>query len=593
MDRERERQIVIKAREQGKSDEFIKQAVLRDRERRAAAQPQVQPEPEVGLGQSIVQGVASPFLKMFETGKDIISGATNIGLSLGAKALGKDEAAMEYLNKAKKATETAGDYGYLGKVKGMTKLREGVGAGLEIGSYAIGAPGVKNIFAQGAKAIMPNILKLAGYGAVTGGTTGLGIGLQQEDATLGSVAKSTAGGAVVGGIAAPLFSAATTGLTKAAYATGVPQKILSKTEKGTKFLSNAISEAKTRIAKTYEKSLPLTPTQLSKETSRLANTGDNLFTTLAKHNINVGDITTAIDDLDNLSSTFSSPSARAVANDPTQYNLTKLLDRVYQNIDDRIKSAVDRTKAKERATKEVIALISEVKDKIILDKDGNPQLNAGLMSRLRQIGNNMTPFDATDPTKVGKSTGYSISDAVRDVVEEDGLFEGYRQLNKEWSQVLHAKEMLEEFAAKGKKFKVLGGLSGTIARRVLSAGYGFSRGGIGGAVLASLGSETAADVLANPTLRTFFDRKMVEYAGKKVTPEIVTKLTNEINDYLARQSNLFKLEAPINSTVMKMTRSGMQKAKGPATPQRIYVQPKGTPNKAGFTTSPVVKTIKR
>jgi hypothetical protein len=544
MDRERERQIVIKAREAGKSDEFIRQAILRDRERRASAQPQYQPEPEVGIVQSMVRGIASPLLKTYETGKDIVVGGAKIGQSLFAKARGQDERAMQLLEEAKQETETAGDYGYFGKVKGMTKLREGVGAGLELGSYAIGAPGVKNIFAQGAKAIMPNILKLAGYGATTGAVSGLGMGLQQEDATPGSVVGSTVMGGVIGGVAAPVLSAATTGLAKAAYATGLPQKLMAKTQAGRNFLSNTVSEARNRIANAYRKSLPLTPTQRAKEASRLANTGDDVFTTIAKYNINAGDLQNAVDDLDNISNIFSSPASQAVANDPTQYSLTKVLDKVYKNIDERINSAVGRQTAKDKATKEVVTLLKEAGSDVILDKDGNPQLNARLMSRLRQIGNDMTPFDATDPTKIGRSTGYSIADAVRDVVEEDGVFKNYRQLNKEWSQILNAKEILQDFVDKGKKFKTVGGLSGTIARRVLAAGYGFRQGGIGGAVLSSLGSETAADLLSNPAFRTYWDRKLVEHAGQKATPEIVEKLTKEIDDFLVKQSKLPRLPKP-------------------------------------------------
>jgi hypothetical protein len=544
MDRERERQIVIKARELGKSDDFIKQAIIRDRERRAASQPQYQPEPEVGLGQSLVRGVTSPFLKLFESGKDIVKGAGYTAASLVSKAAGEDKQADLMLQKAQAERENAGDYGYFGKVQGLKGMKDAVGTGLEIGSYAIGAPGVKNIFAQGAKAIMPNILKLAGYGAKTGAVSGLGIGLQQEDATLGSVAKTTAGGALIGGIAAPVLSAVTTGLTKGAYATGLPQKIMSKTQAGKKFIGGVVDEARTRVAKAYEKSLPLSQPQIKKEALKLSRTGDNLFTTLAKYNVDVSDLKNSVDDLNSLSDLFSAPSARAVVDDPTQYNLTKVLDKAYAGIDDRIKSATARTSAKEKVTNEIMSLISENKDKIILDKDGSPQLNAQLMSRLRQIGNELTPFNASDPQKIGRSAGYSLSDAIRDVVEEDGPFEAYRELNRQWGQVLNAKEMLEDFALKGKKFKTIGGMTGTLARRLLSAGYGFSRGGLGGAVMSSIGSETAADLLSNPGFRSFWDKKLIEYAGKKVTPEIVDRLTKEIEEFVASRASSLRLPSP-------------------------------------------------
>lgn len=532
-------------------------------------QKQYVSEPEVGIGQSIAQGVASPFLKLYETGKDIVKGSYKIGQSLVAKAKGEDERAMQLLEESKKETETAGDYGYFGKVKGMTKLREGVGVGLEIGSYAIGAPGVKNIFAQGAKAIMPNILKLAGYGAKTGAVSGLGIGLQEEDATLGSVAKTTAGGAITGAIVAPALSAGITGVTKAAYATGLPQKIMTKTKAGQQFLSKVVNDARQRIVKAYEKSLPLTKTQLTKEANKLSKTGGNVFTTLAKYNIDVGNLEQAVDDLNNLSDIFSAPSSNAIKSDPTKYNATKLLDKIFNNIDERIESEVARESAKQTATKEIAALIKANKSNIIFDKNGNPLLGSELMSRLRKIGNGLTPFNASDPQKIGRSTGYSIADAVRDAVEEEGVFKSYRALNREWGQIINAKELLEDFLASGKKFKTIGGLSGTIARRILSAGYGFSRGGVGGAILSSLSADTASDILSNPKLKTFFDRLIIQNSEKKITPEIVSKLTAEIEDYVAKQAGTLRLPKP----------------------STIYVNPKGTPNKAGFTTTPVVKTV--
>jgi hypothetical protein len=56
MDRERERQIVIQGRAQGKSDDFIKQAVLRDRERRQQQAPSTGP---VGNPLAAVRGAVS------------------------------------------------------------------------------------------------------------------------------------------------------------------------------------------------------------------------------------------------------------------------------------------------------------------------------------------------------------------------------------------------------------------------------------------------------------------------------------------------------------------------------------------------------
>lgn len=162
---------------------------------------------EPGFIQGIAQSLAKPFLRVASTPK-VANALPVLGLGAGAVR-----------NSAKKTTDYKGDdtydYGYLGKVEplGQKKTTWGnvkdiAGTGLEIGSTVLPVGKIPTLakatlagrIGQGAK---------AGFkGGATGGAMyGAGSELQQDDATLGSVAANTAvnagfgaaGGTVLGG----------------------------------------------------------------------------------------------------------------------------------------------------------------------------------------------------------------------------------------------------------------------------------------------------------------------------------------------------------------------------------------------------------
>lgn len=92
MDREKERQIVIEGRNQGKSDEFIKAAVLRYRERAAQNTPQnAQNAPE--SGENILQ-VQSPTANI-PVIKQLSSAGVGVGSAIGKAGLGIGQAALK------------------------------------------------------------------------------------------------------------------------------------------------------------------------------------------------------------------------------------------------------------------------------------------------------------------------------------------------------------------------------------------------------------------------------------------------------------------------------------------------------------------
>jgi hypothetical protein len=144
-----------------------------------------------GFFQSLVRGVASPFLKIGVS-------ALDAGAAIRSQIEGNPEQAGQDL-------QTSHDLGYFGVVKPFSAnpvrgTLQAAGAGLEAGSYFTGAGEAENVLQAGKEGIFQGIKQGAKAGAVQGGAMGLGSGLQQEDATPGSVIKSTAEGAAFGAV---------------------------------------------------------------------------------------------------------------------------------------------------------------------------------------------------------------------------------------------------------------------------------------------------------------------------------------------------------------------------------------------------------
>jgi hypothetical protein len=144
-------------------------------------------EKSPGLIQGIAQSITKPGLKIVETGRDIIRSAGNIGLSLGAKALGKDEKAQEYLDKAGAATKTPGDYGYLGKVDSISGMKDAIATGVEAGTT------LATLSTAVPKTLLARSLLYGTTGAVTAGAREV-----QEGGDLSSVASAAKGGGIAG-----------------------------------------------------------------------------------------------------------------------------------------------------------------------------------------------------------------------------------------------------------------------------------------------------------------------------------------------------------------------------------------------------------
>lgn len=175
-------------------------------------QPQQQ---QPGFLQSMVRGVAQPFLKI---GSSLASLGTQSG-AIAAYLTGKQGLSDKLQGMTNNIDHNGIDYGYFGKATSLGHtgsftgdVKEAVGTGGEIGSYLI----------PGSKVINNPILRGATQGAVSGGLYGASDALSQGGG-VGDVVKGAVEGGLSGGAAGGVISSVAPiarGVTKTSSAVG-------------------------------------------------------------------------------------------------------------------------------------------------------------------------------------------------------------------------------------------------------------------------------------------------------------------------------------------------------------------------------------
>ena len=455
-------------------------------------------------------------------------------------ALGTLASAAKFPTELALSTPLGEGAGVVGKAPGAlpTVLKESVGQTAKGIGGKLFEEGIGSVAKQGLKS------------AARGGTIGAGLDIQNQ---LASGEKIKPGQALLSGaLGAGIDVGATTGLP-------LLGQTLSKGIKGTKLAGKLsgvlnttdddITKAYENVSKEYERALPFSPTEKRKEAERLARSGENIFTTLSKQGIPLkqsadGKIDPVVlDHLDDVNSLFADTANKISKEEKGYFNLSEILDNAYKNIDSNLESATARRKAKQKIQNEVFDLFNEGIDSLKNEK-GQTLVKIDTADRLRQIGNSWTPFNSADPEKIGQSTGYALADAVRKNIEKYATIPSTRQFYKEWGHILHAKEKLSNLIGTGKTMKTVGGLSGEIARKVLTGGAGFHTGGFGGMILSQLGGDYLAKVLSDPEIRTMVNKTIIENADKKINPNIILqKIQSEIDDVVRTRSERPQLPA--------------------------------------------------
>ena len=484
--------------------------------------------------------IKDPLTQTTEDVNKLVSKYKQGEVGLPRVALGTLASAAKFPTELALSTPLGEGAGVVGKAAGAlpTVLKESVGQTAKGIGGKLFEEGIGSVAKQGLKS------------AARGGTIGAGLDIQNQ---LASGEKIKPGQALLSGaLGAGIDVGATTGLP-------LLGQTLSKGIKGTKLAGKLsgvlnttdddITKAYENVSKEYERALPFSPTEKRKEAERLARSGENIFTTLSKQGIPLkqsadGKIDPVVlDHLDDVNSLFADTANKISKEEKGYFNLSEILDNAYKNIDSNLESATARRKAKQKIQNEVFDLFNEGIDSLKNEK-GQTLVKIDTADRLRQIGNSWTPFNSADPEKIGQSTGYALADAVRKNVEKYATIPSTRQFYKEWGHILHAKEKLSNLIGTGKTMKTVGGLSGEIARKVLTGGAGFHTGGFGGMILSQLGGDYLAKVLSDPEIRTMVNKTIIENADKKINPNIILqKIQSEIDDVVRTRSERPQLPA--------------------------------------------------
>ncbi len=217
--------------------------------------------PETGFVQSMAQGISKPFLSTFETVRGAVGGAFNLGQAAINKITGDEAGYQRNVQEAAQISSPTrqADYGYLGKVSPISKPKEAVGAGLELGSWLVPAGKVatvgKQVIEKGVlqtvKEVAKPTLKQAftkalPYGGAMGALSGAGMEMQRPESTATDILKSAGSGSVFGAATLGAFAGAGNVISKT---------IASKTIKGfknQKIINNRINTI-TDIESQYSK----------------------------------------------------------------------------------------------------------------------------------------------------------------------------------------------------------------------------------------------------------------------------------------------------------------------------------------------------
>lgn len=414
--------------------------------------PESTEKPKVGFIQGMVQGIAHPFLKA----------AANVGAAFNS---GNPE---EYNRIQKEGV----DFGYLGKARPIgseyndkgekrtfgQRVADTVGTGLEASTYlAPGGAALKSVEAIAGGKALPVILKGAFTGAEAGLLQGAGSGLQQDNATVGSVAKD-AGLTALGGAALGGATGAIGGQVGKLFGKGKVNSAVNNNLKGLSELENANAPLRRYVADQSSKGFDVK--------SDIAKT-DLLKGSVDKEGIiRTGD---AIAQYQKALEGKESVVRNVLQKEGATMNASDLQKQVFDSIE---KSGLQGA-AKKRAQQEALADIEQF---------------------VSETGSNNIPLTLIHDAKVSRYNTLNYSNPESGIAGK-AIAKGYKQAVQDGTKSIEVKDINRELQ---RHFANIGFLEKLDGKRVQGGRLGkyFAQtiGGIAGSHFGPLGSIVGADV---------------------------------------------------------------------------------------------------
>lgn len=514
-----------------------------------ATQAPVQEE-EVGGFQSFIQSVAKPALKLVST-------VSNIGaesLSLGAELLGKKDFANKLDVGIQKAKDEGIDYGYFGNVKPFasnTKSGEvlsvrdaldAAGTGAELGSYAIGGGGTATAIKTGLKGLIKEGVKEGvKTGVASGGLLSFGQSLQDAEASPMDVAYNTLFGATVGGVAGGVFGAATPVVVKGVNAVK-------------SFLN--VPSLQSKLSEGYRKIFNPTAKQIKADTRF----GNDSFKFLSEE---MPDMPITVNssgrvEADNaIEMAKLKYSAEASAYKPIIRNSGKYID-IDKAISD-MKSAAKReldgsdlAKAEKQIDDEVEAYLRNNPQDINVTESGKRFVTLARADDIKSYSWARGKGWGTPEAEVWNDTNNIIGHALKDAIEKELPTAPIKAMNKRLGQWKNAIDMMEKRNAQvsgsgGKLSKYFTRSVGTTIGASLGGNEGGIGGGITGAGTGFLTATALASAMANPNVRLFVVRQMLNRLNKAGRKDMI----QEAEQILKEQALKYLLPAAGKSSYIE------------------------------------------
>lgn len=458
--------------------------------------PSAQPQQETGFLKSLAQDVAQPFARIFATALD--RPVSNMGRE------------AQPIQNPIKAGGLISPQGGLQQPINFGALRDTVGVGAEIGSQILAGGAGKKVLQTGLKTLVKQGIKTGTKeGAKAGGLYAFGRELQAENPTLRSVVGQSALGTVLGGTFGGAIGAVTPviGFSK--------QRIVEKLNPEAKL--QRIERLEQRIANEYRKSLNLTKRLFGIEAKGHRDTA--LF--LAKEGIPLNVKDGKLDSEGTLNFLRLKSEAENTAFQNLLYD-----DGGYINIDQARQKALSRIKdkgtakdlARDKINREFEAYIQQNADNLAQNVDGSLSIPKYLANELKQDawskGYSNPLASPAEKTEAGASR--LIGTTFMQLIEDNTDDVAVRAFNRRLGDLAEALFILQERNGQ----PVVGGrLSKWFARTL--GGVAGAQGGPIGTVAGAIGADKLADMMMNPSVRTWYMRNLLNRLGKEGKQDIV------------------------------------------------------------------------
>lgn len=490
--------------------------------------PVTEPQRATGL-QSFIQGITTAPLKLLSSLKSVgrgVSGFVELGL-------GNQEKAGQLFSEQDKIDSEGVDYGYFGNVKPLSGIKDAIGTGAELGSYAVGGGGGAATVKAGLKGLLKQGLKEGiATGAASGGLFSFGQSMQEAESKPMDVAYSTLFGTGLGAVTGGILGATTPLVTK-----GV--------QEAAKFAK--VPELQAKLSEGYQKIFNPTARQIKADTRF----GNNSFDFLAQE---MPDLPITVNSNGRVEADAAIEMAKqkyaaeAAAYKPIIRNSGKYVD--IDNVIATAKKAAreefdgtDLAKAEQQIENEINAYLSNTPQDVNVMANGKRFVTLSRADDIKSYSWARGKGWGTPEAEVWNDTNNLIGHSLKDAIEQQIPEAPIKAMNRRLGQWKNAIDLLEK--RNGQVSGSGGKLSKYFIKSVgtsVGAGLGGQEsvgGGLGGATAGFVTASALAAAMSNPNVRLFAVRQLLQRLSKAGKNDMI----KEAEDILKQQAQRYLLPA--------------------------------------------------